>query len=137
MLPFVALAQGSRPSSPFEVDTLPPYKIQPELEVLLVGTGISILANFADYQLQADAHGWKGLMWEQGYRAPKWGVFDFIPHDGYHITQWFRNILMLGLPVAIFLMADEWKWWHKCLAILGCYIVGRGVGFSFPYQRLN
>lgn len=129
----------SRPTSPFERDTilLPPHIVQPELQVLLVGVAISIVSNFADYQLQAEQHNWDGLMWERYHRAPKWGMWDFVPHDGYHIAQTVRNTLMLAMPVVVMLMTQEWQWWQRALAVLGSYIVGRGIGFSLPQKAWN
>lgn len=59
----------------------------------------------ADFLLQAKQHSWN-TFWTLNASAAKWGVFDFIPHDSWHLVQFARNrFLILGVALA----AAAWR----------------------------
>lgn len=101
------------------------YQIIPAFVLLLVG-------HFADYLFQADAWGWNNPIWNNGQRAPKWGMWDFIPHDPLHIAQQVRNLAWI---IGVFILARidcPWDW--TLGAILVVNAIARGIGFSLPLK---
>lgn len=106
------------------------------------------VANAADYFYQADMHGWVNPLWENGVRAAKWGFWDFIPHDPWHIAQWLRNFgLLLGAPFGVAAIARwlnpkfrPFRWYQQAIrmvAMLALYALTRGLTFSLLYKVLN
>lgn len=107
-----------------------------------------VLHGAADYQLQAEQHGWGGLLWERFARAPHWPWYiDWMPHDAWHITQMLWNLSFLAGVVAacevarrhvmaytLFLRASVALQFGAAWLL---YIVGRGIGFSLPYHVMN
>jgi hypothetical protein len=126
----------------------------------ILASVLFLVANYCDFELQAFQHGWNALL-DLSARSPKWGIFDFIPHDLWHIIQWLRNLTMIaGTTLAIksfwwvlhvFSYSDyvcmspaKWKNWacdHKYIvgfvSAIVLYVVTRGVGFSLMYKLLN
>lgn len=107
------------------------------------------LAQAADYLYQADMHGWTNPLWANGYRAPKWGAWDWIPHDGWHWAQTVRNfgdctgvaIAALWLQTSlVYLTHSIGSVWLVvvCLAVsLAIRAALRGLFFSLPYRYLK
>jgi hypothetical protein len=103
---------------------------------LLFALLIFAVANTADYLLQAYQHGWPAFF-ALSADAPKWGIFDFIPHDSWHIAQWSRNICMIlgsvfgaaagGGFVAYHRLPYNWIW---MLSAILPYVITRGIFFS-------
>jgi len=119
--------------------------------LLIAGLLLFLLANFADYQLQAEQHGWNGLLWERYERAPHWpDPFDAIPHDAWHVAQTIRNTFDKIAAVMIFgaawLFAEDWMkrrypfvwlWGVGFIAMFAVYAITRGIAFSLVYRVLN
>ncbi len=104
-------------------------------------------AGYLDYEYQASLHGWRGLL-DLHARAPHWGIFDFIPHDLWHVVQFLRNHLLLfaaaiaantGLFIAtenrdanrVYLVSIA------SLVLLGSYAIGRAIGFTLVMELLK
>jgi len=97
---------------------------------------VLVVANVADYLRQADDHGWTNPVWTNGRRAPKWGLFDFIPHDEYHVSQTIaRWGMVIGSILAWHIIDGEW--YVRLAIVIACNAIGRGIGFSIPYRILN
>lgn len=81
-----------------------------------------------DYLLQAYQHGWKTYV-DLSHRNPKWGMWDFIPHDLWHIVQFGRNqLLLIGCILAMF--SDGLWIFPNWVVLFPVYVAGRGLGFS-------
>jgi hypothetical protein len=101
------------------------YQIIPAFVLLTVG-------HLADYLFQADAWGWRNPLWENGYRAPKWGWLDWIPHDPLHIAQMVRNLAWI---VGVFLLSRiDFPWYWTLGTIIAVNAIARGIGFSVPLK---
>lgn len=112
--------------------------------------------NHADYLLQAYQHGWNTWL-DLGGRAPKWGLWDFIPHDAWHIVQSVRNqSLFVAIPAAwvglanlamcrrhvwyVPTVADKYGRFHAWPGIvvgLVLYAATRAAAFTLAYEILN
>ncbi len=99
--------------------------------MLALACVLMLVSHIADWQMQAEQHGWKGLWWVSGYRAPKWGALDFIPHDPWHIAQTVRN---WGQLSACMMFGIYWPWalWLYPPAFVVVYAFTRGLGFTLP-----
>jgi len=104
---------------------------------LYTGAAILLLANYADYFYQADTHGWQNPLWVNGTRAPKWGILDFIPHDGWHITQTISRAGLVYGSILVWEGMDEYEWYWRVLAVIGVNALTRGIGFSLTYKYFN
>ena len=113
---------------------------------MLAGVAMLLVANVSDYLLQADAHGWENPAWENGSRAPHWHwALDWIPHDGWHVTQSARNLsLVLGSMLVyeggghiLRAIGIEPTPIMRGLVVWAAFLVTRGVGFSVPLKLLN
>ncbi len=119
----------------------------------VIGFVLFLIANFADYQLQAEQHGWNGLLWERYHRADKWpDPFDWIPHDAWHVAQTVRNTFDKIAAVLVFTgfvtLVDPFLrrikldrtvlWWTLSIAgMFLLYAIARGLAFSLPYRLFN
>ncbi len=113
---------------------------------LLFAVLLMLIANAADYFYQADMHGWFNPLWENGVRAAKWGMWDWIPHDPWHIAQWLRNLCMLMGPLSLtyWVLTGVWdfhlpptRMWQTPVYILALYALTRGATFSLFYKLWN
>ena len=104
---------------------------------IFTGAGILLVANYADYFYQADIHGWNNPLWVNGTRAPKWGIFDFLPHDGWHICQTISRAGLVYGSILIWEGMEEYDWYWKLLAVVGVNALTRGIGFSATYKVLK
>ena len=94
-----------------------------------IGVLLLLLYNHADYLWQGEMHGWKTWL-DLTYRAPKWGFFDFIPHDLWHVVQSIKNhSLLVGSPL-VFYGFESPSPSLKLLAVLIVYAVTRAAGFT-------
>lgn len=99
------------------------------MNMLLLIPGILLLLayNHADYLWQGEMHGWKTWL-DLTRRAPKWGFWDFIPHDAWHIVQTIKNhSLLLGAPLVV-VAFDNPIWGF--VVLLASYAVTRAIGFT-------
>lgn len=87
-------------------------------------------------------------------------MFDFIPHDAWHLAQWTRNLCMITPPMLVVMWYSHtfpktkpgtpyfwqsrstvimYKYRHLFvfLAAIGLYVATRGVGFSLMYRLWN
>jgi hypothetical protein len=124
---------------------------------LLLAVVLFAAHNHADYLLQAYQHGWNTWLDLHG-RAPKWGLWDFIPHDAWHIVQSVRNqSLFVAIPVAWVaaanlamqwtkgnaywpMVADKYGRFHAWPGIvigLLLYAATRAAAFTLVYEILN
>lgn len=95
---------------------------------LIVSLMVLTIGHAADYLFQADAWGWENPVWKNGYRAPKWGMWDFIPHDPLHIAQQIRNLSWI---IGVFIISRlDLHWMWALNTALAANIIARGVGFS-------
>ncbi len=128
------------------------------MKTSLIRTALALLlfavANHADYLLQAYQHNWPTWI-DLSYRAPHWGIFDFVPHDAWHAVQFTRNQLLLlapllacfafpmlfsGLHFAVRKFLARFPMWvqrillhpvlHVFLFTALLYVLGRGAGFQ-------
>jgi hypothetical protein len=120
------------------------------LLILLGAAAFLFLVNaYADYEYQASMHGWNALL-DLSHRAPKWGLFDFIPHDAWHLVQSIRNQSAIAATacaaIPLFILAGEIPWLNRRRSLLlagmviGClllYGAARAVGFTLVYEVLN
>jgi hypothetical protein len=147
-----AFAQGSYPSAPAHEIRYPDsvavssplmYAIEnPIIDrvnwwIVAAGFGAFLVSNLADYQVQAEAHGWRGLMWEANYRAPHWGILDFIPHDGYHVAMWLHNLGLIGGSLLTWQGLDGLPWYCKLPSVFLSYAIARYIGFSTPRKLMQ
>ncbi len=81
-----------------------------------------------DFLFQAEAWGWKSYA-DLSIRSPKWGLWDWIPHDWFHLIQVLKNLC--GLLAVIATMQAPQFWIIPNFAmVFALYAVGRGIGFS-------
>jgi len=106
-------------------------------EKFAAGVAMLIISNYADYYYQADMHGWQNPLWVNGARAPKWGVFDFIPHDGWHIAQTISRAGLVYGSLLLWDSMDGLAWYWRIVGVLGINALTRGIGFSLTYKLLN
>jgi hypothetical protein len=117
------------------------------MKYLIIAIALFLTANVADYFVQADAWGWVNPLWENGYRAVKWGMWDFIPHDPWHIAQFVRNT---GLVLAVVCIKESLHYraivpiyrlgqglFPEILYTFAFYALTRGLGFSLLREVLN
>lgn len=86
--------------------------------------------------------------------AAKWGLFDFIPHDGWHFAKFgmyfFLNIgfvltfinvnKMIRVIKKEYTLYSEMSFVNCSLSFIGAFTlnaVARGIGFSLPYKILS
>lgn len=119
---------------------------------LILALLLFILANHADYLMQAYQHGWWTWL-DLSARAPKWGMFDFIPHDAWHIVQVLENLCrMLGAVASYFafrmagalvfpMHVYSQKLWLRRAVVFTAwilpYVLTRGIAFSLAYKLAN
>lgn len=99
---------------------------------LLISTALLTASHVADWQLQCEQHGWKGLWWPAGARAPRWPWYaDWFPHDAWHWAQLVRN---WGALSACITSGMFWLWadWLYPIGFVTLYAITRGIGFSLP-----
>ena len=67
--------------------------------LLICGVALLLCANHADYLYQANLFKW--WTWLPLVKTgAKWGLWDFIPHDSWHLVQFVRNTAgVLGLSL--------------------------------------
>lgn len=120
---------------------------------IITAAVLLLIYNHADYLYQASI--WKWWTWLPLDRSgAKWGLFDFIPHDSWHIVQFIRN--HAALIGGGFGMAAGWSiyWWHLhpnprsvdagawmhpfAIAImLVIYAATRAIAFTLPLELMN
>lgn len=110
---------------------------------LWVALALFLISNAADYFYQADIFGWYNPLWTNGVRAPKWGDWDWFPHDAWHIAQWLRNLLLLAggcVTSGVYCPANRrhWKYWVTTgLLAIALYLITRGLTFSLMLKIWN
>jgi len=96
----------------------------------LIITSLFVVSHHADYLLQAYQHGWK-TWYTLKADAPKWGMFDFIPHDSWHVVQWVRNnTLVLAVCIGTIYGSIYIRPLWAIAAMFVTYGITRGLGFS-------
>ena len=86
-----------------------------------------LLYNHADYLWQGEMHGWTTWL-DLTARAPKWGLWDFIPHDAWHAVQSIKNhSLLFGAPCLV--LSTDKRFWGFVILIAG-YSLTRAIGFT-------
>lgn len=99
---------------------------------ILVSVVLLLASHVADWQLQCEQHGWKGLWWKNGNRAPRiaWYI-EWLPRDAWHIAQVLRN---WGQLAACIIMGLYWPFvdWYFPPAFVALYAITRGIGFTLP-----
>lgn len=96
-----------------------------------IGALLLLLYNHADFLYQAAI--WKWPAWlDLSYRAPKWGFWDFMPHDGWHIVQFVKNHSMLiGAPGIFYGTRHPYSGpWIEFAVVVIVYSITRAMGFS-------
>ena len=119
---------------------------------MLIALSLILLsaAQAADYLYQADIHGWTNPVWVNGTRAKKkWGMWDWIPHDGWHIAQTIKNTCDIAGAVLLFIEVNYYThvWfntgyglWHILLCLVVCFAIRalpRVLFFSLPCKYLK
>lgn len=115
---------------------------------LSIGIALMLLWNHADYLYQASL--WKWWTWLPLDRtAAKWGIFDFIPHDSWHVVQSVRNHAGLVAAWALFDVGRimpyvmrfrrpaHWAMAFSLAVILIAYALTRAVAFTLPLELMN
>lgn len=107
-----------------------------------VAFALLLVAHHADYLLQAYHWSWNYAWWDLDPTAAKWGFWDFIPHDSWHIVQsifhltFFTGGALSALAALSFLLDSgrvDAKWHQQAVAAViffGINALARGIGFS-------
>lgn len=128
--------------------------------MIIIGMVLWAIRQFTDFIYQTDQHEWwtvtqeptKRSWWyrwiplrmdkvdgvyecvEWRLRIPrgkKWGFWDFIPHDPWHINQWVRNTS--GWVGSFFVLHPlSHAGWIELGILAGVYAFTRGFFFSLP-----
>jgi len=92
---------------------------------------VLLACNHLDFLLQAYQWKWP-TWWTLNPGGKKWGLFDFIPHDSWHVVFWLRNsTIAAGAFLAVAAVPTAWDSW-AILLYIAAYAVTRWLGFTVP-----
>jgi len=104
----------------------------------IITTVLLMIYQITDYELQANEHSWPSLLthpankwWSMKFRAAKWGLFDFMPHDCWHIIQLARNWSVIASALIV------QPTWISVGIYIVIYAVTRFIGFTIPRKILQ
>ena len=100
--------------------------------MLVLAYALMLISHVADWQLQCEQHGWRGLWWERFKRAPRaaWYI-EWFPRDAWHVAQVVRNWAII---TGCMLMGIYWPFaiYAYPPVFVVAYAITRGLGFSLP-----